>query len=84
MKEKGAAVTQKAWLNLYQGDSCRIKKERGVEKNMIIHMRHIQGWVMQTKFGICCVTILIFVVLIIYIAILIHSEVYEKAIRPKN
>lgn len=34
MKEKGAAVTQKAWLNLYQGDSCRIKKrERSGKKH---------------------------------------------------
>lgn len=30
VKEKVAAVTQKAWLNLYQGDSSRTNREGGI------------------------------------------------------
>lgn len=40
VKAKVAAVTQKAWLNLCQGDSCTMKQERqrSVQFSPLIHV----------------------------------------------
>lgn len=54
MKAKVAAVTQKAWLNLCQGDSCTMKQERqrSVQFSPLIHVLDVSKCINGRNFSL--------------------------------